>query len=95
MKNLVIASVVCTLALSLASYSHGTSSCTPEAVRQKSSDLMSAMQVAMKDPAKATADAANWKQAKQELIAQQIVAGKNPTDNVCKAYDDLIRTIKS
>ncbi|CAM5764580.1 hypothetical protein LMIY3S_01195 [Labrys miyagiensis] len=94
MKKLLIAAMTGAVALSLASCGGGSSSCTPEALKQKGTDLMSAMQEAMKDPAKAAANAATWQQKAQELMTKAQAAGDKPTDEVCKAYDDLIKTIK-
>ena len=93
MRKLLIAAVTGAVALSLASCGGG-SSCTPEALKQKSTDLMAALQEAMKDPAKVTANAATWQQKTVELASKAQAAGDKPSDEVCKAYDDLIKAVK-
>jgi ABC-type glycerol-3-phosphate transport system substrate-binding protein len=94
MKKLVIAALAGAAALGLASCGGSSSNCTPEALKQKGTDLMAAMQEAMKDPAKASANAATWQQKVNELMTKAQAAGDKPTDDVCKAYDELIKTIK-
>jgi hypothetical protein len=93
MKKLLIAAAAGALSVALASCGGG-SSCTPEALKQKSTDMMAAMQDAMKDPAKAAANAAAWQQKAQELMSKVQAAGDKPSDEICKGFDDLIKTIK-
>ncbi len=93
MKKMLLAAALGTLALSLASC--GGSNCTAEALQSKGKDLQEAMTAALtKDPTKAATNGADWSQKAQALMAKAQAAGGSPTDEVCKAYDDLIDAVK-
>ncbi len=93
MKKTPLAAAFGILALSLASC--GGSSCTTEALQQKGKDLQDAMTAVLtKDPTKAATNGADWTQKAQALMTKAQAAGTSPTDEVCKAYDDLIDAIK-
>lgn len=93
MRKMLLAAAIGTFALSLASC--GGSNCTTEALQKKGKDLQDAMTAALtKDPTKAATNAQAWSQKAQELMAKAQAAGNTPTDDVCKAFDDLIDTVK-
>jgi hypothetical protein len=86
------------LALALASCGEGgsgsgTNGCTPEALQAKHKDLQDAMTAALaKDPAKASNSQA-WAKA-LELMSKAQSAGDKPSEDLCKAYDQQIETVK-
>jgi hypothetical protein len=94
MKKMLLAAAFGSLALALASCG-GSSNCTTEALQKKGKDLQDAMTAALtKDPTKAATAGAQWAQKAQELMAKAQAAGSTPTEEVCKAFDDLIDTVK-
>lgn len=97
MRKILLAAAFGSLALTLAACGGSSSSCTVESLTQKGKDLTEAMTNAMKDPTKAAANAQTWGQKAQELLtkaqAAQAAGGK-PTDELCKAYDELIAAVK-
>ena len=95
MRKMLLAATFGSLALALAACGGGSSSCTVEALTQKGKDLQEAMTAVLtKDPSKAAANVQTWQQKAQELLTKAQAAGSKPTDEVCKAYDELIATVK-
>ncbi|QEN87227.1 hypothetical protein FZC33_13205 [Labrys sp. KNU-23] len=95
MRKMLLAAAFGSLALSLAACGGSSSNCTVEALQKKGKDLQEAMTAALtKDPSKAATNAQAWQQKAQELLTKAQAAGNKPTDEVCKAYDELIEVVK-
>ncbi|WP_448951685.1 hypothetical protein [Labrys neptuniae] len=95
MRKMLLAAALGSLTLSLAACGGGGSNCTVEALQKKGKDLQEAMTAALtKDPTKAASNAQAWQQKAQDLLAKAQAAGAKPTDEVCKAYDELIDVVK-